>query len=75
MKISIQVKTNSKESRVEEIGPHRFQVNVKSPPHENKANREAIEVLAEYFRLPKSRLSIVSGLKSKQKIVSLEKDE
>lgn len=73
MKISIRVKPNSKERHVEEIGPGQLLVKVKAPPQENRANQEVIETLAEYFHVPKSRISILSGSKSRQKIVKIEK--
>lgn len=72
MKISIRVKPNSRENRVEEIGPNQFLVRVKAVPKENKANQEAVETLARYFQVPKSRISIITGLRSKQKIVEIE---
>lgn len=74
MKVSIKVKPNAKENRVEEIGENQFLVKVKAPPKENRANQEVIETLAEYFEVPKSRVSILTGLKSSQKIVKIEKE-
>jgi uncharacterized protein (TIGR00251 family) len=71
MKISIQVKPNAKENKVEKMGHHQFLVKVKAPPKEKKANKEVIETLAKYFDLPPSRLSIVAGLRSRQKIVNI----
>ncbi len=68
----MQVKPNSKESLIEEIGPGLFRVRVKAPPRENKANQELIEALARHFHVPKSRVSIVTGSGSKQKIVEIE---
>lgn len=74
MKLTIKVKPNSKEIGVEKIGPHHLLIRVKAPPRENKANQEVMETLAEHLRVPKSRLSIVRGLKSKQKVVEVEED-
>ena len=72
MKISIRVKPNSKENQVEEKGPNQLLVKVKAPPQENRANQEVIKILAEYFQIPKSRIAIITGLKSKQKVVEIE---
>lgn len=72
MKILVKVKPNAKENKVEEIGKGQFVVKVKAPPKENKANRELIETLAEYFKVSKSKVSILTGLKSSQKIVNIE---
>ncbi len=72
MKFSIRVKPNSKENQIEEMGPHQFLIKVKAPPHENKANQEVIALLSEYLQVPKSRILILSGLKSKQKMVKIK---
>ena len=72
MKITVKVKPNSRESGVEEIGPHHLLVRVKAPPRENQANREVMETLAEHLHVPKSRLSIVAGMRSKQKVIEIE---
>ena len=71
MKISVKVKPNSKEGKVEETGPNQFLVKVKAPPKEGRANQEVVESLAKYFGVPKSRVAIVAGLKSSQKIVNI----
>jgi hypothetical protein len=71
MKISIKVKPNAKENKVEEMGNNQFLVKVKAPPKENKANKEVIEILAEYFDIPQSQISIVAGLRSRQKVVKI----
>jgi uncharacterized protein len=73
VKISITVKPNSKKREVEPVGDDQFLVRVVASPHENKANKEVIESLAEYFDVPKSRISILSGLRSKKKVVGVEK--
>lgn len=72
MKIFVRVKPHSRECGVEKTGPNQFQVRVKAPPREGKANQAVIETLALYFGVPKSRVMILSGLKSNQKIVNIE---
>jgi uncharacterized protein len=71
MKIAVRIKPNAKENSVEETGRHQFLVKVKAPPKENKANQEMVGALAAYFGVPKSRVCILSGLKSKQKVVEI----
>jgi hypothetical protein len=48
-----------------------FKVYVKSPPIGGKANKELIEVLAEYFKIKKREVRIIKGEKSKEKIVEI----
>ncbi len=71
MKLLVKVKPNSREEKVEKT-ENRYTVCVKEPPVENKANQAVIKVLAEYFGVSKSRVSILSGFKSKQKLVEIK---
>lgn len=74
MRISVRVKANAKENEVQETGKNQFLVKVKAPAKEGKANKELIEVLAKHFKVPKSCVTIIAGLKSNRKIVSIESD-
>ena len=71
MKISVRVKLNMKEEKVEKMGDA-FTVYVKEPAKEGRANRAVIELLSEYFKVPKSHIVILSGMKSKQKIIGVK---
>ena len=70
MRISIKVKPNSKIEKVEQAG-ETYTVYVKEPPQEDKANQAVINLLSAYFKVPKSRISISKGKKSRQKIVEI----
>jgi uncharacterized protein len=70
MKINVCIKPNSKHPKVEKTADG-YTVFVSERPVDNKANKALIESLSCHFELPKSRISIVSGLKSKNKIVEI----
>jgi len=70
MKISVKVKPNSKSEKVEKIG-ETYKLYVKEPAKEDRANLAVINLLSEYFKVPKSRISILRGKKSRQKIVEI----
>ncbi|MBI5196515.1 MAG: DUF167 domain-containing protein [Nitrospirae bacterium] len=70
MKISVAIKPKSRVEKVEKTNSG-YIVHVKEQPIENKANTALIKALAGYFDVPKSRVEIVSGIKSKQKIVEI----
>jgi len=70
MKISVKVKPNSKIEKVEKAEGF-WLIYVKEPPQEDKANRAVINLLSAYFKVPKSRISILKGKKSRQKIVGI----
>jgi hypothetical protein len=71
MKLSIKVKTNAKKNTVEKISDDNFIIQVTTSPQKGKANEKIIELLADHFKVTKSRLKIIRGLTSKQKIIEL----
>ena len=71
MKISVRVKPNMKEEKVERVDDV-FTVYVKEPAKEGKANRAVVELISKYFKIPKSKIVILSGMKSKQKIIEIK---
>ena len=70
MKIQVKVKPNSKIQEVSQEG-NSFAVKIKEPPREGKANRAVIKLLAEHFDVPKTQISIVSGLRSRNKVIEV----
>jgi uncharacterized protein (TIGR00251 family) len=73
MKIQVKVKPNSKTAEVSQEGDS-FIVTAKEPPKEGKANQAVIKLLAEHFGVPRSRVRILSGFRSKNKVVEIVED-
>ncbi len=48
-----------------------LRVKVKAPPVEDAANRAVVEFFAHLLGIPKTGLKIVSGLKSKNKVLQI----
>ena len=71
MKLSITVKTRAKQEKIEKTDGG-YTVHVKEPPVENKANSAIIKLLSKYFRVPKSQITILSGMQSKRKIIEIK---
>ncbi|MCX6764993.1 MAG: DUF167 domain-containing protein [Candidatus Nealsonbacteria bacterium] len=71
MKIFIKAKPNSKVEKIEKMSDNVFIVWVREPAEDGKANKAIIEALAEYFKVSKSSVNIVSGHTSKTKIVEI----
>jgi uncharacterized protein YggU (UPF0235/DUF167 family) len=69
MKITVLVKTQAQKTHVEKVEEKSYRVWVKSAPKDGKANEAMIKALAGYFDLPKSRITILQGITSKQKVV------
>lgn len=71
MKIVVKAKPNSHEEKVTKISDTEFIVSVKEPPIKNLANKTIIKVLADHFGTAQSRIRIVSGRISRQKVVEI----
>lgn len=72
MNIFIKVKIKAKSEKVEKIDADHFEVWVKTPPVEGKANESVIKLLSEYLDIPKSAINIVSGTKSRNKVIDID---
>lgn len=71
--IVINIKVEPRSSHPGIAGPYGEGLKVKltSPPVEGRANEELIEILAKKFGISKKDVEIISGKKSKNKIVRL----
>jgi uncharacterized protein len=60
--------------RSEFAGRHgeRLKIRLAARAVDNKANEALVEFLAEHYRVPKSRVRIAAGLKSRQKRIVIE---
>ena len=66
-RIVVRVVPRAKENKVvEEAG--RYKVYVTAPAIDGRANRALLELLAEYFGVKKSRIHLVQGAKSRDKL-------
>ena len=71
MKITVNVKTRSSKEGCDRNADGSWTVRVSVPPAEGKANIRVCELLAESLGVAKSSVRIVSGERSKFKIVEV----
>lgn len=67
MKISVAIKPNSRAPSVEKLSDSEYLVQVVSTARRGGANKELIGLLANFFRIPKGSVEIISGFKSRKK--------
>lgn len=73
LSINVNVKTRSKSEGVEKTSPSQYTVRVNTLPVKGKANKRVIELLANYFDISKSSITLIRGAKSKIKVFKIEK--
>lgn len=71
MKVAVIAHPNSKNERIEKDLLDNLHVFVKAPPLEGKANKAVISALADYFKVSKSSINLISGDKSKYKFFEI----
>ena len=69
-KITIKVIPNSTKSRIINEN-EKIKVYVKSQPTDGKANKEAIKLIAEFFKVRKKDIKIIQGAKSREKLIEI----
>lgn len=71
MKITVDVRTGSSRAYVEKIGESLYKAYLHSVPEGGKANEELIKAVSGHFGVSKREVEIISGLRSKRKIVNI----
>lgn len=72
MKLNVTVISNAKNPEVIKIDENNYKVKVDAPAIEGEANRRLLEILADYFKVSKSSIKILRGLKNRNKILCID---
>lgn len=72
MKILVRVEAQAKRNEVIVLGERCLKVKTTKPAKEGKANTDIVNILAEHFKVRKSDIEILSGHKSKEKIILID---
>jgi len=70
--IKVKAKPKASKEYVKELSKDFYEVAVKEVPQKGKANERIIELLSEYFNLPKTKIKLISGSASKIKVFELK---
>ena len=71
MKITVHTKPGAREAYVKELGDASYEVAVKEPPVQGRANIAIIGAIAEHFHIPREKVRILTGRTSRRKIVEI----
>lgn len=69
MILNIKVIPRAKRAVIKNGDPLRVYVN--QPPEDGRANDAVIKLLAEHFKISKSKIKIIKGEKSRKKIIEI----
>lgn len=71
MKIKVKVIPRAKLNKIEILDKDSYKVHLTSPPLDGKANDLLIKLLSKYFHISKSKVVIIAGERSRNKIVEV----
>jgi len=72
VKLIANVKPGSRRESVELQPDGTYTVRVNAPPIEGRANERTAELLADFLNMPKSKLTLISGAKSRRKVFEVK---
>lgn len=70
--LGIKVQPRSSQSRIVGFEGEILKIKVHAPPEDGKANEEVIELLHRSLRLPRQKIKILRGEKSRSKWVEIQ---
>lgn len=72
MFIKIRVFPNSLKEELKQKSTDSFEIKIKEKPERGLANKRLIQILANYFQLPESKISLIKGFKQRNKIFKID---
>ena len=69
--MKVHVIPNSRQASVTTTGEDVLEVRVDETAVDGRANKRLLELLSEYYKIPKSSVTIVRGARSRDKIVDV----
>ena len=72
MIINVKVKPNASKNEVIQIDNNTFEVKTTATPENGKANQSVVELLAKFFRVGKTKISIIKGQTGRVKVAEVD---
>lgn len=72
MYIQARVYPNSKKETLTELKKNVFEIRIREPAEQNRANEKVREVLAQKFSVPTSHVVIINGHKHPKKLLEIK---
>ena len=72
VRLSVRVHPKSRKQEITELGKNAYKIHVLSPPSKGAANAEVCKLIASHLDVPVSRVRILRGHRSRNKLISIE---
>lgn len=71
MEITVVVTPNARVPVIVKLGANSYKAKVNAPATEGRANARLVEMLAEHFHVPMSRVRILRGIAGRKKTIGI----
>ena len=72
MIVKVKVKPNAKKEEIKELDKDFYEIRVTVVPEKGKANKKVIEILSKHLKVPKSRIKLIRGETSREKLFEID---
>jgi uncharacterized protein (TIGR00251 family) len=72
--LSVKVHPRSRKQEVIKLGESTYKIHVTSAPSKGEANHEVCKLLANFLGVPVSKVTIIRGQKSRNKLIAVAYD-
>jgi len=69
--IKVKIVPGASKNKIVGVYNNALKISITAPPVEGKANKECIAYLSKYFDVAKSKIEIISGKSSKNKLIKI----
>lgn len=69
--ISIKILPRSSKNEIKRLTESSYRIKITAPPIDGAANELLIALLSDYFSIPKNRIQLLRGYRSKNKVVKI----
>ena len=69
--IKVKIAPGSSKNKIDGVYNNALKISITAPPVKGKANKKCIAYLAKYFDIAKSKIEIISGQTSRNKLVKI----
>jgi uncharacterized protein (TIGR00251 family) len=72
--LSVKVHPRSRKQEITKLDGSTYKIHVTSAPSKGEANQEVCKLIAKFLGVPVSRVRIIRGHKSRNKLIAIEHD-
>ena len=70
--IHVKIFPDAKRQLIEQTADHTLRIFVREPAKRNQANKKVLELVADFYNLPKNHLRMITGHRSLKKIIQIQ---